>query len=450
MMSFRELRPARRTIAGALVAALACCVAVVAVASGDTVKADVKVASPGIGNTIHMAVGDTVEVQYYVDQTGQECDAPVDITLDSPTAAGASETSFTLSDCTARKSVHYTPTAAGTYDVTVSGSPSADFNFQPGGIRLIVEDGDVDPQEDDTTPPDIQSSLSPAANGDGWNNTDVTVTWTITDADSPFTADANCGTPSGPDTWVETVSTEGSGLTETCSATSDGGTATGTSAPFNIDKTPPDLNISGAASGSFDICSGGIPTRPTFLPSDSLSGLDDTEGDSWTTPPNASGVGTYTYSAHAQDLADNPSTDGRTYSVTYGNAQNGGAFSGYLQPINPDGSSRFKVGSTIPVKFRLSCNGTPVSTAVAKMYVAKGDNQPDPGVDEAISTSAATTGNLFRYDPTAGQYIFNLSTKLGYTNPGTTTPISFSAGSWTLKIGLDDGTYKSVNIQLVR
>jgi hypothetical protein len=96
------------------------------------------------------------------------------------------------------------------------------------------------------------------------------------------------------------------------------------------------------------------------------------------------------------------------------------------------------------------CNGVPISTAVARMYVKQGDGQPDPGVDEPTSTAAATTGNLFRYDATAKQYIFNLSTKLPYTNPDTSSINSFSQGTWTLKIGLDDGTFKSVNIQLVR
>jgi len=103
----------------------------------------------------------------------------------------------------------------------------------------------------------------------------------------------------------------------------------------------------------------------------------------------------------------------------------------------------------VPVKFRLACNGVPISTAVAQLYVAKGDSVADPGVDEAISTAASTTGNLFRYDATAGQYIFNLSTKLGYTNPGGGV-VAFSQGTWTLKIKLDDGTWKSINIQLVK
>ena len=120
----------------------------------------------------------------------------------------------------------------------------------------------------------------------------------------------------------------------------------------------------------------------------------------------------------------------------------------YLQPVNKDGASRFKLGSTIPVKFQAVCSGSPIATVVARLYVKQGDAQPDPGVDEAFSTSAATSGNLFRWSD--GQYIFNLSTKLGHGNPDGTNVAAFSPGTWTLKIGLDDGTWRSVNIQLVK
>ncbi len=56
---------------------------------------------------------------------------------------------------------------------------------------------------------------------------------------------------------------------------------------------------------------------------------------------------------------------------------------------------------------------------------------------------------LFRYDATSGQYIFNLLTKAGYTNPnGTTT--SFAQGTYTLTVILDDDTTRSVNINIVK
>jgi hypothetical protein len=55
---------------------------------------------------------------------------------------------------------------------------------------------------------------------------------------------------------------------------------------------------------------------------------------------------------------------------------------------------------------------------------------------EAASTSNATTGSLFRYDATAQQYIFNLATK------------GLTAGTYSLKITLDDGTAYTQHISL--
>jgi hypothetical protein len=292
-------------------------------------------------------------------------------------------------------------------------------------------------QYDATNPGISFVGQSPAKNGYLWNNSNVTLSWNCTDNLS--------GAVSSPVTQV--VSTEGAHQqrTGTCDDAA-GNSASSTNGDVNLDKTAPSLGIADNNAASSSAC-GAKPTKPGFSPSDTLSGLDGSEGETWTTPATPSGAGTYTYSAHAQDKAGNSSSYGpKTYAVLYGTA-----FGGFLQPINSDGSSRFKLGSTIPVKFQALCNGVPVGNVVAKMYVVKGDNQPDPGVDEAISTAAATTGNLFRYTGAPdNQYIFNLSTKLGYTNPDNSTISSFSQGSWTLKIGLDDGTFRSINIQLVK
>ncbi len=83
-----------------------------------------------------------------------------------------------------------------------------------------------------------------------------------------------------------------------------------------------------------------------------------------------------------------------------------------LQPINTDGSSVCKAGSTVPAKFRVgdaNCNsiGTPGVVAAFNL-IAKSS---DPGAvlnEDVVSTTPDTT---FRWDPTAQQWIFNMSTK---------------------------------------
>ena len=113
------------------------------------------------------------------------------------------------------------------------------------------------------------------------------------------------------------------------------------------------------------------------------------------------------------------------------------AFSGFLQPIDADGSSIFKLKSTVPVKFALSdASGAAVSTAQATLSVAKVDNGIVGTDVEAISTAAATTGNEFRYDATSQQYVFNWSTK------------GLSKGTYQLIASLDDGSSHSVIISL--
>src|SRR5262249_47038112 len=85
-----------------------------------------------------------------------------------------------------------------------------------------------------------------------------------------------------------------------------------------------------------------------------------------------------------------------------------------LQPINTDGSSVFKSGSTVPVKFRVcDANGnsvgpvgsTSVATTLSLVKVAPDNSQ----VNETVISTTPDTA--FRWDATNQQWIFNLSTK---------------------------------------
>lgn len=141
-------------------------------------------------------------------------------------------------------------------------------------------------------------------------------------------------------------------------------------------------------------------------------------------------VGPKNFIVIATDNNGNTSSTTVSYFVRY-------SFGGILQPVNVNGTSIFKLGSTVPVKFQLKdANQSFILTAIAKIYVTKISNGILGIETEAVSTSAATSGNLFRYDATGNQYIFNLSTK------------SLSTGTWQIRITLDDGTSKMVNISL--
>ena len=110
-------------------------------------------------------------------------------------------------------------------------------------------------------------------------------------------------------------------------------------------------------------------------------------------------------------------------------------FGGILQPINADGSSLFKLGSTVPVKFQLTgLGGEIVTDAVANISYAKFSGTLLGNDLEAVSTSSASSGSAFRYDSTSNQYIFNLNTK-GWT-----------AGTYQLTIKLNDGSSYTAKI----
>jgi len=132
----------------------------------------------------------------------------------------------------------------------------------------------------------------------------------------------------------------------------------------------------------------------------------------------------------ATDAAGNTSA-AQTFKVTVSFA-----WSNLLQPINTDGSSIFKLGSTIPVKFQLSGASAGITNLPAKLFYAKISNSTPGTFTEATSTAAADSGNTFRYDTTAGQYIFNLSTK------------TWSEGLYQLRVDLGDGVSHTVNITI--
>jgi hypothetical protein len=103
------------------------------------------------------------------------------------------------------------------------------------------------------------------------------------------------------------------------------------------------------------------------------------------------------------------------------------SWSNLLPPIDVNGGSVFKAGSTVPVKFRLTGASAGIATLIARIEVAQVSDGITGTYLEPTSTSAADVGNTFRYDASSNIYIFNFGTK-GY-NPGT----------WAIRVDLGDG-----------
>jgi len=136
-------------------------------------------------------------------------------------------------------------------------------------------------------------------------------------------------------------------------------------------------------------------------------------------------LGTTTVTCSTEDATGNTASTSFTVTVAV-------AWSGVLAPLTNGGT--YKQGSTIPVKFTLTGASAGVTNLEAKLWVRRTSATSTSGAASAVSTSAATTGNLFRYSD--GQYIFNLNTK------------PLSVGTYDLLIDLGDGVPHPVTITL--
>jgi len=157
------------------------------------------------------------------------------------------------------------------------------------------------------------------------------------------------------------------------------------------------------------------------------------DGTSWhacTGPLTLSAEGETTLYYRSADKAGNQAAKTSTYHIRY-------VYSGVLKPINQDGSSEFKLGGAIPVKFQLAdAGGSFITGATARLYLAKIENGAPGREIEAVSAGSANTGNLFRYDAADNQYIFNLKTR------------ELSTGAWRLRIAPGDGASRYADITL--
>ncbi|PYI45071.1 MAG: hypothetical protein DMC57_00440, partial [Verrucomicrobia bacterium] len=101
-----------------------------------------------------------------------------------------------------------------------------------------------------------------------------------------------------------------------------------------------------------------------------------------------------------------------------------------LQPINADGSSVNKAGSTVPAKFRVTdanCNSIGTLGVVTAFKLIGQSSDPSAVINEEVVSTTPDTA--FRWDPSAQQWIFNISTK------------GMKAGvKYTYQITLNDGS----------
>jgi dipeptidyl aminopeptidase/acylaminoacyl peptidase len=113
------------------------------------------------------------------------------------------------------------------------------------------------------------------------------------------------------------------------------------------------------------------------------------------------------------------------------------AYSGLLAPVNPDGSSVYKLNSTVPLRLRLDdAADRSVGTAHITVEMERFSGNVLGTDIETTVTATPTNGKDFTYDAGSGEYRYNLSTK------------PLSVGTWNVKLTMDDGTVRRTRISL--
>lgn len=325
---------------------------------------------------------------------------------------------------------------SATYNLP-TGSPEAEGTWT---YRVLASDGSLTSIlsaasaaiKIDRTPPSAPTASVPpptyAGNG-GWYNDSVTVTFG--GSQDPPLADGSPGSGVASVTPPVTRSTSGTHQVSGTASDAAGNASAPTTLSVQVDATTPAVTLT---------C-----PLPVVLGSTSSASWNAADGESGLATP-ASGALALDTSTVGQDktatLAAGAARDqvGHmsaaatcTYDVVYASS---GSYQGQptrtaLQPINSDGSSVFKQGSTIKVQFRvLDATGASVKTPVVSEF--KLIQVIDGTVTTELTEPADSTTpfNEFRWDEASQQWVFNLSTK------------NLVAGkTYVYHITLNDGTF---------
>jgi len=222
--------------------------------------------------------------------------------------------------------------------------------------------------EVDRTAPTISGAASPAANGAGWNNTPVTVTFSCND---PNPANGPAGQQSGVATCTSPVILSGDGAGQSVTGNANdvaGNSASVTVQPINIDRTPPTIGITSPVSNTIYI--NGQPISSAYSCADLLSGIiSGLSGCMGTYPVGSFATtlpGSYMFGVTATDVAGNQAVASVGYSTAYY------AFTGFQSPLaaaagpapvstpppTPTNSGIFAQGTTIPILWTLASTAT--------------------------------------------------------------------------------------------
>ena len=329
-------------------------------------------------NTIAVEVHGKPGGQIAITILGVDTDLPVIHASAAPPANAASwnntpvTVSYTCSDATSGIASCASPATVSTEgagQVITGSAVDRAGNSASASVTLNI----------DFTPPTISSSLVPAANAFGWNNTDVTVNFVCADALSGV---ATCTAPA-------VLTAEGAGQTASGTASDKAGNSASTTATVSIDKTPPAITATVSPVPNANGIINATTATVSFTCSDALSGVATCPA-----PVNVTTTGLQTISGTAVDKAGNSTNTSLTFT---------------LQPFPPlvvtavaSPAANAAGWNNTPVTVTFSCSGgaTPVSCPGPQTISTDGANQTITGTATDAVGQTATASATINLDQT--------------------------------------------------
>jgi len=199
-----------------------------------------------------------------------------------------------------------------------------------------------------------------------------------------------------------------------------------------FDNTPPNITVKSPINGGIYLLNQKLIAD--WSVNDTTSGVAAATG----TYPNGSVISTtsigtngiMSFNVSAADVAGNTNKTNVTYYIRY-------KFGGFLAPIINDGSSIFRHGSKIDIRFKLSdANLKNVATATAKLNFSLITPNITGKVLQPFSNDPTWNGGFFKYDSRNMWYYYNLDSK------------GLQSGTWQIRVDINDGSSHAVNISL--
>ncbi len=246
---------------------------------------------------------------------------------------------------------------------------------------------------DKTAPAPSAITQLPLPNAAGWNNSDVAVTWTWSDAASGVDA-VQC-------TTNRISSGEGGAIAVSATCADRAGNSASSTVSVKVDKTAPSVSLVAGPADGQTYNFGSVPPAPGCSASDAVSGLEGT----CVVSGYSAALGTHTVIASAVDRAGNPGSASITYTVS--SVATGWTLSGFYAPVDMANVwNVLKGGSTVPLKFEVFAGLTELidTSIVAPLRATEVSCTAGQADDVEL---VATGGTVLRYDTTEGQFIYN-------------------------------------------